>query len=185
MSIYGFEGIKVLLEEVDMLVDQGWELESCDTEWGTAHLYRPLQKVNPRVVGGSLHMEVPSYMPVKPTRRHALSNPSEAGDQEERLLRAGEANRKLATLTTEERQVLLLQARRYVAESEVTVAANEAAALLDAGWFLVRQESGMVTLSGRSVTERTQAEIAELLDISQQHVSRLLKRAYEKLRRFR
>lgn len=135
---------------------------------------KPVRKVDRHTLGYTV-------MPVKPTRRHALSNPS--SDFEERLCAEGEANRKIATLTTEERQALLLQARRYVSEHEVKVPADEAAALMDAGWFLVRQEAGMVTLSGRFVTERTQEQIAGLLGLSPSQVFRRLKSAYRKLGR--
>jgi RNA polymerase sigma factor (sigma-70 family) len=180
VSLYGFEGIKALIEEVDALVDKGWILERREVEWGVAYLYRPVAKYEKQGIGGSLHQEVPSYLPIKPTRAHALSNPT-SDNQEERLLRAGEANRKLAKLTVEERQALLLHAKRYMSDEQIDVPVDEMATLLDAGWLLVRQENGVATLSGRFVTEMTQEQIGELLGMSQQHVSKLLKRAYGKL----
>lgn len=136
----------------------------------------PVRKVDRHAVGYTV-------IPVKPTRRHALSNPS--NDQEERLVAEGEANRKLATLTVEERQVVLLQSKRYVEVREIRVPADEAALLLEGGWFLVRQENGEAVLSGEFVTEMTQDQIGQLLGVSASTVCRRLKSAFTKLRRGR
>lgn len=105
------------------------------SQWRRAELYstdsqgKPVKAVDRHLIGYTV-------MPVRETKPHALSRPTDSRDEETE--RAGEVAAKLDLLDPQERAVLELQARRWMEPREMQVEAADMARLLDEGWTLVR-----------------------------------------------
>lgn len=134
-------------------------------------------RYNPRELG-------PEVMHVRETKPHALSRPGDDGDAQAAL--DGERQRKLATLTDEERQVIALQGKLFWLSDDLLVSTDDHEALsnaLESGYQQVGYaDASTLKLERQSWRPPTYEEIGNQIGLSARQVHRRVVSANRKLK---